>query len=425
MTVAAWRRASGEEGLLPPPPLDVERVRAEFPILARPVRGHRLAYLDSAATAQKPRAVLDTVSEFYQVYNANVHRGVHYLAEEATTRMDAAREKIRRFINAPAADEIVFTHGTTSAINLLAQGWGAIALAPGDEIVLTVMEHHSNIVPWQLVAHRVGAVLKVVPVSPEGVLDLEAYAALLNERTRVVAVSHVSNVLGTVAPVARMAALAHAAGAILVLDAAQSVPHLPVDVEALGCDFLAFSGHKLYGPMGVGVLWGRRQLLERLPPWQGGGGMIERVTFEATTWAPPPARFEAGTPPVAEIVGLGAAVDWLQDLGLPAVQAHEDALLADATERLREIPGLRLIGTAPGKTAVLSFVLADVHPHDVGTILDAGGVAVRAGHHCAQPLMQHYRVPATVRASFGVYNSRADVEQLVEGLREVRRRFQV
>ncbi len=400
-------------------------VQDDFPILQRKIRGHRLAYLDSAATAQKPRVVVDTLAEFYLQHNANVHRGVHLLGEEATIAFDAARETIRKFINAESADEIVFTHGTTAGLNLLAQGWAAIRLQAGDEILLTVMEHHSNIVPWQLAAHRVGAELKVVPVSPEGVLDLDEYRRLLSPRTRVVAVSHVSNVLGTVAPVRCMTTLAHEAGAVVVVDAAQSVPHMKVNVRELDCDFLAFSGHKLYGPMGVGVLYGKRALLDRLPPWQGGGGMIEQVTFEATTWAEPPARFEAGTPPVAEAVALAAAVDYLQGLGLEAVRAHEDALLDYATERLREVPGVRIIGTAPDKTAVLSFLLDDIHPHDVGTILDGSGVAVRAGHHCAQPLMHHFRVPATVRASLGVYNTTEDVDQLVGALLEARKRFRV
>ena len=405
------------------PALDLASIRNDFPILERSVRGKRLAYLDSAATAQKPSVVVETLRDFYLNSNANVHRGVHLLAEEATTRYDNARERVRRFLNAWSVDEIVFTHGTTAGLNLLAQGWAAIALKPGDEIVLTMMEHHSNIVPWQLAAHRIGAVIRVVPLLPDGSLDLEAYARLLNNRTRLVAVSHISNVLGTVAPVAKMAALAHQVGAIIVVDAAQSVPHVEVDVRALDCDFLVFSGHKLYGPMGIGVLYGRKQLLDRLPPWQGGGGMIEKVTFEATTWAKPPARFEAGTPPVAEAVGLAAAIDYLTQLDLAAVKAHEDQLVCEASERLARIERLRLIGTAPGKTAVVSFVLDDIHPHDLGTILDGSGVAVRAGHHCAQPLMRHYGVPATVRASFGVYNTREDIDQLIDAIDEARRRF--
>jgi len=367
--------------------------------------------------------VIDALTEFYLQHNANVHRGVHLLGEEATIAFDEARETIRKFINASSAEEIVFTHGTTSGINLLAQGWAAIRLQPGDEVLLTVMEHHSNIVPWQLAAHRVGAQLKVVPVSPEGALDAEEYKKLLSPRTRIVAVSHVSNVLGTVAPVACISKLAHEVGAIVVVDAAQSVPHMKVDVRELDCDFLVFSGHKLYGPMGVGVHYGKKALLDRLPPWQGGGGMIEKVTFEATTWAEPPSRFEAGTPPVAEAVALAAAVNYLQGIGMDRIRSHEDALLEIATEKVRTIPGLRLIGTAPGKTAVLSFVLDDIHPHDLGTILDASGVAVRAGHHCAQPLMRHFRIPATVRASLGLYSDEEDIDQLMTALLDARKRF--
>ena len=421
--MTASRMGEPQTGRAVGPSLDLARIRKDFPILDRPIRGKRLAYLDSAASAQKPTVVVETLRDFYLNSNANVHRGVHLLAEEATTRYDNARERVRRFLNAATADEIVFTHGTTAGLNLLAQGWAAIALRPGDEIILTMMEHHSNIVPWQLAAHRVGAVIRVVPLLPDGSVDFDAYARLVTERTRLVAVSHISNVLGTVAPVAKMAALAHQVGAVIVVDAAQSVPHVEVDVRALDCDFLVFSGHKLYGPMGIGVLYGRKHLLDRLPPWQGGGGMIEKVTFEATTWAKPPARFEAGTPPVAEAVGLAAAIDYLTHLDLAAVKAHEDQLVCEASERLARIEKLRLIGTAPGKTAVVSFVIDEIHPHDLGTILDGSGVAVRAGHHCAQPLMRHYGVPATVRASFGVYNTREDIDQLIDAIGEARRRF--
>jgi cysteine desulfurase/selenocysteine lyase len=404
-------------------PLDVERVRADFPILDRQVRGRRLAYLDSAATAQKPLVVVDAIRDFYLTSNANIARSVHQLGEEATAAYERTREVVRRFINAGSADEIVFTAGTTASLNLVAQAWGAATLKPGDEIVLTLMEHHSNIVPWQMVAHRAGAVLRVVPLTPDGALDLDVYRGLLTSRTRIVALSHVSNVLGTVNPVAELTDLAHRAGAVVVVDGAQAVPHIPVDVRALDCDFYAFSGHKLYGPTGIGVLYGRKKLLDRMPPWQGGGGMIETVTFDATTWAPPPGRFEAGTPPIAEAVGLMAAIRYLQRLGSEAIQAHEEALLAYATGRLAEIPGLQLFGTAPGKIGVLSFVLGEIHPHDLGTILDANGVSVRAGHHCCQPLMKHLKLPATVRASLGVYNTREDVDQLVAGLEEARTRF--
>ena len=404
-------------------PLDVERVRADFPILGRQVRGRRLAYLDSAATAQKPLVVVDAVRDFYLTSNANIARSVHQLGEEATAAYERTREVVRRFINAGSADEIVFTAGTTASLNLVAQAWGAATLQAGDEIVLTLMEHHSNIVPWQMVAHRAGAVLRVVPLTPDGSLDMDAYRGLLTSRTRIVALSHVSNVLGTVNPVAELTDLAHRAGAVVVVDGAQAVPHLPVDVRALDCDFYAFSGHKLYGPTGIGVLYGRKKLLDRMPPWQGGGGMIETVTFEATTWAPPPTRYEAGTPPIAEAVGLMAAIGYLQQIGFDAIREHEEELLAYATARLVEIPGLRLFGTAPGKIGVLSFVLGEIHPHDLGTILDANGVSVRAGHHCCQPLMKHLKLPATVRASLGIYNTREDVDQLVAGLEEARSRF--
>jgi cysteine desulfurase/selenocysteine lyase len=405
------------------PPLDIARVRSDFPILERLVRGRRLAYLDNAATAQKPLVVADAVHDFYTAHNANVMRGVHLLGEEATGAFDRARELVRRFLNAASAEEIVFTHGTTAGLNLIANAWGGANLHAGDEIVLTLMEHHSNIVPWQMVAHRTGAVLRVVPLTADGSVDMEAYRSLVTARTKVVAVSHVSNVLGTVAPVVEMAAIAHKVGAIVVVDGAQSVPHMAVDVRALDCDLFVFSGHKLYGPTGVGVMYGKRALLDRMPPWQTGGGMIETVTFEATTWAPPPARFEAGTPPIASVIGLGAAIEYLDGLGIDAIADHEEALLDYATTALAEVPGLRLFGTAPGKLGVLSFVLGEIHPHDLGTILDGQGVAVRAGHHCAQPLMKHLRLPATVRASLGLYNTREDIDQLVAGLDDARRRF--
>lgn len=405
------------------PPLDVERVRGDFPILGRQVRGRRLAYLDSAATAQKPQAVIEAISDFYRTKNANTARSVHLLSEEATAAYERARTVARRFIGAESTDEIVFTSGTTAGINLVAHAWAGASLRAGDEILLTLMEHHSNIVPWQMVAHRTGAQIRVVPLTPDGALDLDAWQSLLSPRTRIVALSHVSNVLGTVNPIADLVAQAHRVGAIVAVDGAQGVPHLPVDVRALGCDFYAFSGHKLYGPTGVGVLYGRRALLERMPPWQTGGGMIETVSFDGTTFAPPPARFEAGTPPIAGAVGLAVAMEYLEGLGLDVIGAHEHVLLEYATASLAEIPGIRLFGTTPGKAGVLSFVLGEIHPHDLGTVLDVSGVSVRAGHHCAQPLMKHLRLPATVRASFGLYNTRQDVDQLVEGLHEARRRF--
>jgi cysteine desulfurase/selenocysteine lyase len=421
MTVKVGRTAERQVGS----ELDVDRVRADFPILERTVRGRRLAYLDSAATAQKPRAVIDAVEGFYRRQNANVHRGVHALGEEATAVYDRARVAAQRFLNAALAEEIVFTSGTTAGINLVAQAWGGAHLRPGDEIVLTTYEHHSNLVPWQLAAQRAGAVLRVVPLPPDGRFDLDAYDRLLSERTRVVAVSHVSNVLGTVTPVAEVAARAHRRGALVVVDGAQSAPHVPVDVQALDCDIFVCSGHKLYGPMGIGILYGRAEVLERTPPWQTGGGMIERVTFEATTFAAPPARFEAGTPPVAEAAGLLAALEYLERLGLERIAAHERELLAYATKQLGLVPGLRLVGTAPGKLGVISFLLGQVHPHDLATVVDACGVAVRAGHHCAQPLMAALGITATVRASLGLYNTADDVDQLVDALHEARARFRV
>lgn len=398
-------------------------VRGDFPILARPVRGQRLAYLDSAATAQKPRAVIDAIREYYERQNANISRSVHQLSEESTLAFEAARATVQRFLGARRAEEIVFTAGTTAAINLVAQSWGAANVGPGDEVVVTLYEHHSNFVPWQALAHRAGAAFRVVPLREDGSLDLNAYRQALSPRTKVVAVSHVSNVLGSVTPLAEMARLAHAVGAIVVADGAQAVAHLPVDVRALGVDFYAFSGHKLYGPTGIGVLWGRHELLSAMPPWQLGGGMIELVTVERTTWAPPPARFEAGTPGIAEAIGLAAAIEYVQALGFESIVAHEEELLAYALPKVTAVPGLRLFGSAPGRLGVLSFTLGDIHPHDLGTILDTAGVAVRAGHHCAQPLMQAFGVAATVRASFGVYSSRGDVDQLVTGLAEARRRF--
>lgn len=403
--------------------LDEARVRADFPILDREIRGCRLAYLDTAATAQKPRVVIEAVADFYRATNANVHRGVHVLSEEATEAYDQSRDRVRRFLNAAAAEEIVFTGGTTAGINLVAQSWGRSALAAGDEIVLTTLEHHSNIVPWQLVAHEKGAVLRVVPLLADGSVDLDGYRSLLGPRTRMVALSHASNVLGTVLPVAEMVDLAHQVGALVLVDGAQSVPHFPVDVQALGCDFLVFSGHKLYGPTGIGALYGRRELIEKMAPWQGGGGMIEQVTWETTTWAPPPARFEAGTPPIAEAVGLAVAIEYLEGLGMASIVAHERDLVSYLSTRLDAVPGLTVYGRAPGRIGVASFLLADVHPHDLATVLDTEGVAVRAGHHCAQPLMKHLGVNATVRASLGIYSTRTDVDQLVSGIEAARKRF--
>jgi cysteine desulfurase/selenocysteine lyase len=402
---------------------DLGRVRRDFPFLRARINDHPLVYLDSAASAQRPRSVVDAESDFALLEYANVHRGVHTLSQRATARYDQSRQRVCDFLNAPDASEIVFTAGTTAAINLVARSHARPLLRQGDEILLTEMEHHSNIVPWQLVAREVGATVRVIPVTDAGELDLDQAARLIGPRTRVVAVAHVSNVLGTVNPVRTVADLAHAAGAVLVVDGAQAVPHIRVDVQALGCDFYAASAHKMYGPNGIGVLWGRRELLEAMPPWQGGGGMIEVVSFDKTTFAPPPARFEAGTPPITQAVGFAAAIDYLGQLGWPAIERHERTLVAEATRRLEAVPGVRLIGTPGHRVGVVSFVVDDIHPHDVGTVLDLKGVAVRASHHCAQPLMRRFGVSGTVRASFGVYNTLEELDALVEGLHEARKVF--
>jgi len=405
------------------PTLDVERLRKDFPILSRRVRGKPLIYLDNAATSQKPRAVIDAMSRFYGSENANIHRGVHYLSEQATVAYDAVRARVARFLNAASPGEIVFTRGTTEAINLVTQSWGRSALGPGDEILITGMEHHSNIVPWQLVAGQTGATVRAVPITDAGELDLEAFDRLLGDRTRVFAVVHVSNALGTVNPVRELVARARDRGVVTLVDGAQSAPHLPVDVQALGCDFYAFSGHKLFGPTGVGAIYGRAALLERMPPWQGGGDMIETVTLERTTFAPPPARFEAGTPAIAEVIGLGAALEYVGSVGQAAIRAWEEELLTYASERFRELDGVRVIGTAREKASVLSFVVDGVHPHDVGAVLDDDGIAIRAGHHCAQPVMRRFGVPATARASFAFYNTRDEVDALVRAVGRVRTVF--
>jgi cysteine desulfurase/selenocysteine lyase len=408
----------------PAAPLDVGRIRADFPILSETVRdGRPLVYLDNAATSQKPRQVIDAISRFYTSENANIHRGLHYLSERATTAYDAAREKVARFLGAGSPSEIVFTRGTTEAINLVAQSWGRSTLRPGDEVLVTGMEHHANLVPWQLVCEQTGATFRAVPITDRGELDLDAFDRLLTERTRLFAVGHVSNALGTVNPVRELAARARARGAVVLVDGAQSAPHRPIDVAELGCDFFACSGHKLFGPTGIGVLYGRKAILDGMPPWQTGGDMIERVTLERTTWAAPPARFEAGTPPIAEVLGLAAAIDYVEWVGLAAIEKWEGELLARATELVGALPGVRIIGTAREKAGVLSFVLEGIHPHDVGTVLDDEGVAVRAGHHCAQPVMQRFGIPATVRASFAFYNTPDEIEVLVRGVVRARKVF--
>ncbi len=485
-------------------PFPVERLRQDFPILAETVRGKPLVYLDNAATGQKPQAVIDTLDRYYHAENANVHRGVHYLSERATAMYEAARDKVRAFLNAADTCEIVFVRGTTEAINLVAQSYGRTFLKAGDEIVITAMEHHSNIVPWQILCEQVGAILRVVPINDDGEMIFAEYERLLDERTRLVSVAHISNALGTINPVRQIVERAHARGVPVLLDGAQAAPHQALDVQALDCDFYAFSGHKLFGPTGIGVLYGKAALLEAMPPYQGGGDMISSVTFEKTTYNQVPYKFEAGTPHIAGAIGLGAAIDYVQALdcdfyafsghklygptgtgvlygkrkwlesmppyqgggdmilsvafdrttynrppykfeagtpnmagavglaaaldyldGLPreAAWRHEDELLAYATERLARVPGLHLVGTAPHKAAVLSFVMDEVHPHDIGTVLDREGIAIRTGHHCAQPLMQRYCIPATARASLGVYNTREEMDALVAALEKVRRMF--
>ena len=403
------------------PSLDVGLVRAQFPILSTTAHGRPLVYLDSAATTQKPQSVVDRLTRYYERENANIHRGVYALSADATAMYDASRARIAQFINAGSEREVIFTRGTTESVNLVAQAWGHATLRTGDEIVVTAMEHHSNIVPWQLVAAQRGAVVRAAPVNDAGELDLEGFRKLLSKRTKMVAVVHLSNALGTINPVKQVAELAHAAGALVLVDGAQSAAHLSVDVQDIGCDFFAFSGHKLFGPTGIGVLWGRESLLDRMPPWQGGGDMIGTVAVEGSTWAPLPAKFEAGTPHIAGAVGLHTAIDFLAGLDQGAVAAHEHDLLAYATERIGSIAGVRLIGTAREKASVLSFTVEGVHPHDLGTVLDADGICIRAGHHCAQPLMRRFGLVATARASFSVYNTRDDVDALAAGVAKAKR----
>ena len=397
---------------------DFEALRHDFPILSRKVNGKPLIYLDNAATSQTPRAVVEAVDEAYYGRRANVHRGVHTLSQEATAAMEATRERVRRFINADSSDEIIFTRGTTEAINLVASSYGSL-LKSGDEIILTVMEHHSNIVPWQLLQSRTGIVIKVVPIHADGSLDLDVYRSLFTERTRLVSVCHVSNVLGTVNPITEMAAYAHSHGALICVDGAQAVAHERVDVKALGADFYAFSSHKMYGPAGVGVLYGRRDLLEAMPPYQGGGEMIGRVSFEGSTWADLPYKFEAGTPDYIGAAAFSTAIDYMDSVGIEAIAAHEHELLEHATDAMLSIPGLRIYGTAPGKAAVISCLIGQAHHYDTGVLLDQLGIAVRTGHHCAQPLMDTYGIEGTVRASFALYNTHAEVDTFISALRRV------
>ncbi|WP_328187399.1 aminotransferase class V-fold PLP-dependent enzyme [Marinobacter sp. OP 3.4] len=401
---------------------DVAAVRRDFPILSQQVNGKPLVYLDNGASAQKPQAVLDAMDRYYREMHSNVHRGAHTLGDRATTAFEGARETVRNFLNAESTRQIIWTRGTTEAINLVANGL-APRLKEGDEILVSHMEHHANIVPWQMVAERTGAKLVPIQVQPNGELDLESFNSLLGERTRVLAITHVSNVLGTVNPIAPLIEQAKARGVITVVDGAQAVPHFKPDVQALGCDFYAFSSHKLFGPTGIGVLYGKEQLLEEIPPYQGGGEMIERVSFERTTWNTLPYKFEAGTPAVAEAVGLGAAIDYLDGLDRPAMEAAENALLARANELVDTIPGMTVIGTAANKVPVLSFKIEGLHPSDIGTLLDQQGIAIRTGHHCAMPLMDFYGVPGTARASFAFYNTLEEVDQLFAGLRKIQRLF--
>jgi cysteine desulfurase/selenocysteine lyase len=404
-------------------PLDVDAVRADFPILHQTVYGQPLVYLDNGATAQKPQVVIDRIATYYAQENSNVHRGVHFLSQQATEAYEAVRSKVRAWIHAPEDRQVVFTRGTTEAINLVAQSYARPRLKPGDEVLISTMEHHSNIVPWQLVCEATGARLRVIPISDAGEIRYEAYEQLLSERTRLVALVHVSNTLGTINPLGRMIRDAHALGIPVLVDGAQALPHLRIDVQALDADFYCFSSHKMFGPTGIGILYGREALLESMPPWQGGGDMIETVSFERTTYNGLPHKFEAGTPNIADTVGFGAALDYLGGLDFAAVHQHEQGLLHYATERLRDLGGVQVIGMAVHKASVLSFVVEGVHPYDAGTILDRLGIAVRTGHHCTQPLMQRFGIPGTVRASFAFYNTRHEVDRLVAGVERVKQLF--
>ena len=403
--------------------LHIEAIRRDFPVLHQKINGKPLVYLDNAASSQRPRAVIDAISRYYEQDHANVHRGVHTLSQRATDAFEGARDVVRRFINARDTKEIIFVRGTTEAVNLVAQSFARPQVGPGDEILISGLEHHANIVPWQLLCEQTGATLKVIPITSSGEVDFTAFEQLIGPRTRLLALAHVSNALGTVVPVEKFIAGARRHGVPVLLDGAQAIPHGKVDVRALDCDFYCFSGHKMLGPTGIGVLYGRRQLLEAMPPWQGGGDMILSVSFEKTTFNQLPWKFEAGTPDISGAIGLAAAIRYLEDIGVDRVAAYEHELLEYATQRLQEIPGLTIVGTAPHKAAVVSFVMQDIHPHDIGTILDTEGVAIRTGHHCAQPVMARFGVPATARASFAMYNTREDVDQLVAALRDVRRMF--
>jgi cysteine desulfurase/selenocysteine lyase len=402
---------------------DVERIRRDFPILGREVYGKPLVYMDNAATTQKPQCVIDAISEAYCNENANVHRGIHFLSQQATDMMEAAREKVRQFIGAGSTEEIIFTRGTTESINLLASSFAQAFLKEGDEVVISGMEHHSNIVPWQIQAQRYGFKIKVIPVTDLGELDLDAFKTFLTTKTKLVSITHVSNVLGTVNPVPEIIKLAHSHGIPVAVDGAQSVPHIKVDVQQLGADFYAFSGHKIYGPTGIGVLYGRKELLEKMPPYQGGGEMIKKVTFEGTTYNELPYKFEAGTPDYVGSIALGTALDYVQEIGLEQIAAYESELCSYALARLGEIPGMRIIGNSPERSAVISFLVGNIHPSDMGTLLDRLGIAVRTGHHCAEPLMDRFGIPGTVRASFSFYNTKSEIDALAAGIERVRAMF--
>lgn len=402
---------------------DVERVRGDFPILREQVHGHPLVYLDNAATSQKPQVVIDAIRNYYERDNANIHRGVHFLSERATEEYERARRTAQQFVNAADSREVIFTRGTTEAINLVAQTYGRTHVAAGDEILVTTMEHHSNIVPWQLLCEEKGARLRVAPIDDRGELLVDEFEKLLGSRTKLVAIPHVSNALGTINPVAKLVEMAHRWNAPVLVDGAQAAPHLQIDVRALDCDFYAFSGHKVYGPTGIGVLYGKAALLDAMPPYQGGGDMISSVTFEKTTYNKLPYKFEAGTPHVSGAIGLGAALDYVNGVGIREIAAHEEDLLAYGAAAVSALPEIVLIGTAPHKAGVVSFVMDGIHPHDIGTILDQEGIAVRTGHHCAQPVMQRFNVPATVRASFALYNTKQEIDALARGIRKVREVF--
>ncbi|MBI2088282.1 MAG: cysteine desulfurase [Deltaproteobacteria bacterium] len=399
--------------------MDVARIREDFPILKRKVHGKALVYLDNAATTQKPKVVIDTLHNYYTAENSNVHRGIHFLSEQATAAYEGARAKVKSFLNAAETREIIFVRGTTEGINLVAHSYGHTFVEEGDEIIISAMEHHSNIVPWQILCEQIGATLRVIPINHNGELLLDEFAKLLNARTKFVSVAHVSNALGTVNPVKEIIEMSHGEGVPVLLDGAQAVPHMRVDVQELDCDFYTFSGHKLFGPTGIGVLYGKAKLLEAMPPYQGGGDMISLVTFEKTHYNELPYKFEAGTPHIAGVVGMGAAIDYITGVGADAIAAHECELLDYATGKLSRIPGLKIIGTAKKKAGVLSFVIEGIHPHDIGTVLDREGLAIRAGHHCAMPVMQRFGVPATARVSFAFYNTKEEVDALVKAVHKV------